>query len=448
MNGLKKYTALFLLCLISVGLYAQTPLSLDSCVKVALKNRASIKALSQDQLLAALKTADLRAKYWPQVSLNYNYRYNPIIQTSIVPVGQFFQPATDEVRAIRFGTPWQQNAGATVYQPLWDASIASQVAESKIQDRLKQLDRENAENELRYEVVKTYANIWLNQTRITDSALDTLRSFQSVQLMKARLEEGRLLKTEYNKARVNHNHALENYQLAVTEFVKQIVYLSYLTTLPVDQLLRANYQSESLVSLLREADKTELNPQRISAINQLQGQNELVQQQLIGERRKNKPTVGVEGFFGANQFANTFNPVAKDSWYLASYVGLSVKWNLLAGENRANHLQQLGIQATSLSLQAEEQEQLVRKDLLELDETIRTQQQQLIPVEENIVLFKESLQIYQERFNAGKLEANDLNSMEIDLQKEILKQQDTKIQLLQNQLKRLFTSGNLALVIQ
>ncbi|MFC5407712.1 TolC family protein [Larkinella bovis] len=445
---MKTYTALFLLCLTGFGLPAQTPLSLDSCIRVALKNRASIKALSQDQLLAALKTADLRAKYWPQVSLNYNYRYNPIIQTSIVPVGQFFQPATDEVRAIRFGTPWQQNAGATVYQPLWDASIASQVAESKIQDRLKQLDRENAENELRYEVVKTYANIWLNQTRITDSALDTLRSFQSVQLMKARLEEGRLLKTEYNKARVNHNHALENYQLAVTEFVKQIVYLSYLTTLPVEQLLRANYQSESLQSLLHKADKTDLNPQRISAINQLQGQNELVQQQLISERRKNKPTVGLDGFFGANQFTNAFNPVAKNSWYLASYVGLAVKWNLLAGENRANHLQQLSVQATSLKLQVEEQEQLVRKDLLELDETIRTQQQQLIPIEENIALFKESLQIYQERFSAGKLEANDLNSMEIDLQKEILKQQDTKIQLLQNQLKRLFTSGNLAVLLR
>jgi outer membrane protein TolC len=448
MNLLKKYTGIWMLCLGSFGAQAQATLTLDSCVSVAIRNRASIKSLSQDQLVAALKTADLKAKYWPQVSLNYDYRYNPIIQTSIVPIGQFYPTATDEMRALRFGTKWQQNAGATVYQPLWDASIASQVAESKIQDRLKQLDRENAENELRYEVVKTYANIWLNQTRVTDSSLDTLRSFQSVQLMAARLEEGKLLRTEYNKARVNHNHALESYQLAVTEFIKQIVYLGYLTTLPVEQLLRAQYESESLGLLTENTSRADLNPEKISAINQLQGQNELVKQQLVSERRKNAPTVGIDGFVGANQFSNTFNPVAGNSWYAASYVGLSVKWKLLSGENKANHLKQLDIQSTSLNLQAEEQEQLVKKDLLELDETIRTQQQQLIPIHENVALLKESLQIYQDRFSAGKVEANDLNAMEIDLQKEIVKEQDTRIQLIQNQLKRLFTSGNLGEVVR
>jgi hypothetical protein len=84
------------------------------------------------------------------------------------------------------------------------------------------------------------------------------------------------------------------------------------------------------------------------------------------------------------------------------------------------------------------------KNLLELDETIRTQQQQLAPIAENIGLLKESLLIYQDRFAAGKIEANEVNAMEIDLQKEIIKGQDTRIQLLQNQLKRMYTSGNFA----
>jgi outer membrane protein len=444
MNLFKKYAGILLLCMLSLDLHAQATLSLDSCITIALKNRANIKSLSQEQLLAAVKTADLKAKYWPQVSLNYDYRYNPIIPTSIIPIGQFYPQPTNEVRAMRFGTTWQQNAGVTVYQPLWDASVASQVAESKIQDRLKQLDLENAENELRYEVVKTYANISQNQTRIIDRALDTLRTSQSVALMRARLEEGKLLKTEYNKARVNHNHALENYQLAVTAFISQIVYLGYLTTLPVDQLLRNEYKLDALSSLISEKGQPELNPENIAAINQLQGQNELVGQQRISERKKNAPTIGLDAFAGANQFSNTFNPVAGSNWYAASYLGLSVKWKLLSGENKGNHLQQLEIQSTSLNLQAEEQQQRVMKDLLDLDETIRTQQQQIIPIRENIGLLKESLQIYQDRFAAGKIEANELNAMEIDIQKEVVKEQDTTIQLLQNKLKRLFTSGNFA----
>jgi outer membrane protein len=447
MSLLNKITAIILLITSSLT-HAQTTLSLDSSIASAIRNRANIKSLSQDQLVAALKTTDLKAKYWPQVSLNYDYRYNPLIQTSIVPIGQFYQQPTDEVRAMRFGTTWQQNAGVTVYQPLWDASIASQVAESKIQERLKTLDRENAEQELRYEVVKTYANICLNQTRIQDSRLDTLRTYQSVALMRTRLEEGRLLRTEYNKARVNHNHALESYQLAVTELIKQIVYLGYLTTLPVDQLLRAEYDSAHLTALIKGTSKSEMNADKIAAINQLHVQNELVKQQLISERKKNGPTVGIDGFAGANQFSNSFNPAATNSWYVASYLGFTVKWKILSGENRANHLRQLGLQSSSLELQAQEQVQLVMKNLLDLEETIRTQEQQLAPITENIQLLKESLQIYQDRFAAGKIEANDVNAMEIDLQKEIVKAQDTRIQLLQNQLKRLYTSGNLATAVK
>jgi outer membrane protein len=443
MNLVKRYIGLLLLGMTFTSAYSQTTLSLDSCIKSAIRNRASIKSLSQDQLVAALKTADLKAKYWPQVSLNYDYRYNPIIQTSIVPIGQFFPEPTNETRALRFGTPWQQNAGATVYQPLWDASIASQVAESKIQDRLKQLDRENAENELRYEVVKTYAEIWLTQNRINDSGLDTLRTFQSVKLMEAKMEEGRLLKTEYNKARVNHNHSRESYQLAVTEFIQKIGYMSYLTTLPLETLLQASFQPESLNLLTADTAKPELNTDKLSSINQLLEQRELIKQQMISERRKNAPTIGVDGFLGANQFSNTFNPLAANSWYMASYLGLSVKWKLLSGENRSNHLKQLETQAKSLTLQTEEQLQLALKDLRELDENIRTQQQQLLPIEENIGLLTESLLIYQDRFSAGKIEANELNSMEIDLQKEIVKRQDIRIQLLQNQIKRLYVSGNL-----
>lgn len=443
MNLLKKFAGILLTCLISTNLHAQAILSLDSCVSRAIENRASIKSHAQDQLIAALKTADLKAKYWPQISLNYDYRYNPIIQTSIIPIGQFYPEATSEVRAMRFGTTWQQNAGATIYQPLWDASIASQVAESKIQDRLKQLDQQNAEYELRYEVIKTYANIWLNQNKIRDHALDTLRTFQTTQLMKDRLEAGKLLKTEYNKARVNHNHTLESYQLAVTEFIKQIVYLSYLTTWPVEPLLKANYTSDSFTYLTHDTGLSPLNLDKIASINQLQTQAELVQQQMVSERKKNAPTVGIDGFVGANQFSNIFNPVAHNSWYMASYFGLSVKWKLLSGENKSNRIKQLDIQTSSLNLQIEEQEQLARKEVLELDEDIRVQQHLLAPTEENITLLKESLQIYQDRFGAGKLEANELNTMEIDLQKEIVKLQNMRIQLMQNQLTKLYKAGHL-----
>lgn len=439
-------TCLVLICCLP-GI-AQITISLDSCLMLAVQNRSKIKALSQDQLIAALKTADLRAKYWPQVSLNYDYRYNPVIQTSIIPIGQFYQQPTDEVRPMRFGTKWQQNAGAVVYQPLLDASIASQVAESKIQERLKQLDVENAENELRYEVVKTYASIWLNLNQVKDNELDTLRTHQSVQLMKARLEEGRLLKTEFNNAVINHNRAREGYEVALTELIKQIAYLGYLTSVPVEILLRAEFETDSFGDLLTQHTLSPINTAGIGAINTLIGQNELLQQQIVSERRKNSLTLGLDGFIGANHFSNVFNPVAANSWFMASYLGLSVKWNLLNGENKMNRLKQLSLQKNSVDLQIVEQEELTKKNQFALEEDIRVYRQQLLLTNENIELMKENLQIFLERYEAGKIEANEINSMEIDLQKEIIKQQETRLQLVKSQLERLYISGNLEQIVR
>jgi hypothetical protein len=66
---------------------------------------------------------DAQSKFLPQIALAYEYRYNPIISTQIVPTGLFSGTPTSETQAIRFGTKWQQNAGVTVYQPLIDLSL-------------------------------------------------------------------------------------------------------------------------------------------------------------------------------------------------------------------------------------------------------------------------------------------------------------------------------------
>jgi outer membrane protein TolC len=187
----------------------------------------------------------------------------------------------------------------------------------------------------------------------------------------------------------------------------------------------------------------ELNSTRIASINQLQAQDELLDRQIATEKTKKIPTLGLEGFLGANQFSNSFNPVHGNSWYGASYLGLSAKWKLLSGENRGNHMRQLSIQKTSVAMQIDEQTQLVEKELRELDAKIKTQHLTMDSVSENVALLRESLEILQERLNAGKIEPNEVNSLKIDLQKEVLKQQNLRQQLQLNILKRLYTAGQL-----
>jgi hypothetical protein len=58
--------------------------------------------------------------------------------------------------------------------------------------------------------------------------------------------------------------------------------------------------------------------------------------QTKSERSKRIPTIGFKGYLGANQFANTFNPITANTWFGLSYVGLDIKAPILFGENPTN----------------------------------------------------------------------------------------------------------------
>ena len=63
-----------------------------------MANRGNIRAVRTDIEIAKLQTSSAYQKYLPDLSLNYNYRFNPVIPTQIIPVGQFNQIPTDEKR--------------------------------------------------------------------------------------------------------------------------------------------------------------------------------------------------------------------------------------------------------------------------------------------------------------------------------------------------------------
>ena len=128
---------LVLLMLWSVPAGGQNVMTLNQAINNGFLNRKNIQAGKSDLVIQRLQTEALYRKYWPQVSLEYTYLYNPVLQTSILPIGIFNStyPA-DATMSIRFGTTWSQTAGVTVIQPLIDLSIPRRINEAKLQERI------------------------------------------------------------------------------------------------------------------------------------------------------------------------------------------------------------------------------------------------------------------------------------------------------------------------
>ncbi len=430
----------------SSGLYGQE-IKLLTCLDSALANKGNIQVVKIDIEIAKLQTSSAYQKYLPDLSLNYNYRYNAIIPSQIIPVGQFNPIPTDEKRPIKFGTPWQQNSGIDLYQPIIDFSIKSRVAESRINEKLKNTDAVAAENDLKMEVLKSFSNIWLMGEQLHSAELDTLRTSRTKELIIARFKEGKVLKTEVNKAFLNHNNALSNYFAASSSLTREKIYMSFLTGMSLETLLNSSFDFMPFKDGFLKNGNTDVLLDSVPSLQNLKLRSELLEQQQKTERMKYTPSIGLEGFLGASQYADMFNPFLSGSWYGSSYVGLSLKFQILSGTSTRNKEKQLILETKGVKLRLEDEIKLVNNTSLRISEELRQIGYQAGISKENISLFEENISVNQNRFEKGQINAYDLLADEIDLQKEMSKFNERRAELVRKQIEMINNSGALSIFL-
>ena len=213
------------LMVLSVQLFAQNILTVDQAINSAWANRKNIQAGKWDLSIRKLQTTALLKKYGPQVSFEYTYLFNPVLQTSILPIGIFnsnYPP--DATKALQFGTTWTQSADLVLLQPLLDASIKRQIKEFELQEKITASSQAQTEYDLAYTVAQTYLNICLQEQQILSAISDTNRTRISYQLQIDKFDAKRLLKSDLNKALVNHNNALQKLKDAISQVIENKLY--------------------------------------------------------------------------------------------------------------------------------------------------------------------------------------------------------------------------------
>ncbi len=397
---------------------AQETLTLSQAINNAIANKKNIQAGRADQTIRKLQTEALYRKYGPQVSAAYTYLYNPILQTSILPIGVFNQsyPA-DATKSIQFGTKWSQTAGLTLNQPLVDMSITRQINEAKLEERITAASQAQTEYDLAYTVAQVYIDINLQETKIRSAIADTSRTWISYQLLQNKFDQKRLLKSDLNKARINHNNAIQQYRNAISQQIEDKVYLLFLTGRndiehPDITIDTAFFKNERLVSF-----NVEPNVSSIPEIQQLELKGDLTAIQTKTEKAKYLPAASIKGFIGANQYTNSFDPFAANSWFGQSYIGIDLKYPLLSGEDKHRKLQQLQLQSTQYYQQKDDKAAQYLKDGLIAKIRMEQLLSELKVQEENRALSIESIGIFQARVSEGQESSANLNLEEADLQK-------------------------------
>ncbi|TPG36214.1 TolC family protein [Flavobacterium pectinovorum] len=405
---------LMLLCLCKMN--AQSPVwTLNKAIEEAQKNRKLLASLETESKINRLKTKELNAKYLPRVSLNYNYQYNPIIATSVLPASAFNSGKySDGMIPIKLGANYTQNTGVLLQQPLLDISISKLITEYKLQEKLAGLNEKEARIELVYEVSKVYFNTLVAQEQVKEAIGDTTRTALSRNTISQKYSNSRVLKVDVNDAKVTHNNAVQKYHNAVNNVLVLKQYLLYITG---NESLRA--ASIILEKYSMDENITDLDENLIHTLPQieiLKTQNEVLENKKKLEKAKHSPMININGYLGADQFTASMNPFQQDSWYGNSYIGVSLKLPLFFGENTAKRIGQLKLEQEQNNNRIIEDINKNKYNALNATTAYNNVLQQLKTVHENTKLTQEIVMVYQERYKFDQISFNELNDKEIQLQ--------------------------------
>jgi len=433
--------ATFILFVTSATAQTRT-IGLKECINLALANKSNILALNAEANIDSLNIKQILAKNLPQIALAYDYLYNPIIRTNIVPVGQFSQIPTKETRAIKFGTTYNQIAGLQVMQPIFDATIRSKIKDSQLQYRIKKDQIASANAELIFEVAKTFVSILAKQDQLKISKFDTLRTASTLKIIGNKFSDGNISKMDFNKAKINHNNSIFAYKELISDLIVEKIYLAFLINLQaktIDVVDVDKIFTEQNLNALTQSNETKTLPK----INELDSKILLVQQQISGEKVKYLPKLFLNGYLGADQFSNDLKPFQSNTWFGNSFLGLALRLPITIGENKLNKISQFQSQIKSLNFQKEEELKESEKNKQIALQEIGNLKEEAKSYSLNVDLLKENVQLYNERLLAGQETYENVNLEEIEYQKETQKLNNVNNKIWQQWLLVLKNAGML-----
>jgi outer membrane protein TolC len=253
-----------------------------------------------------------------------------------------------------------------------------------------------------------------------------------------------VLKTQVNNSILNHNNTLSDYVAASSSLTREKIYMSFLTGISLESLLDGTFDFSLFSDDVLKISNSDPLFDSIPSVKSLRLRAELLEQQQQSEKMKKTPTIGFEGFLGANQYTDNFNPFLSGSWYGSSYLGLSLRFQILSGSSSKNKVNQLKLEEKGLKSRLEEEMNSVSNKSLLLTEEINQIEYQAGLSKQNIALYEENFSLNQDRFDKGQINAYDLLTDEIDFQKELSKFNEKRAELVYKQIELINNEGALS----
>lgn len=301
---------------------AQEAFSINEAITYAKKNNVAAKNALVDIEDAELQIQELKQTGLPQVNGQFQFTYNAIVPTSILPANTF-DPSAPEgaVAKVKFGVPWGGQAGIGLNQLIFDGSYLVGLRAAATYRELAAKSKLQSDVNIAETVTKAYYSVLVAEERAEILNLNIGRLDSLIRDTQILFQEGFAEEIDVMRLEVQRNNLLTEKQK-----VSNLIDLSY-------QLLKfqMGYRLENPIELTDQLEGSDISALRLITNESVDFENRIEYSLLETQRKLTElnmeriqksalPSVFFTGSLGAGHGNPRFNPFER--WFGSSALTL------------------------------------------------------------------------------------------------------------------------------
>jgi outer membrane protein TolC len=324
------YLLLFLIFYSSVQAQDVKSLSLTEALDMAIKNRKELylQQLKVDQTQADINILNARRSF--QIKASGDVRYNPVLQTNIIP-GAVFQTGSSpgEDREVQFGTRFNALVGVEGSYRLVDPTFKTDVNLAMQNKELTASNGEMEKIEIQFQVTKSFFEALLQKEAVQISKEQLKKAEYWLEIAQVQYANGTILPNDLLKFKRDLAVAKSNLEISERQYHQRCKEIAYFTGLPagseVEPLgdLKNQVSSNSTDALPLEEILKRPELLQTGMAMKIASLNQLKQEQI------NKPAVDFYTNVNAQHLSNDF--AVWNRWFPFVFGGVRMQWNLMDG---------------------------------------------------------------------------------------------------------------------
>ncbi len=435
-----RFLLLFFVLMGAVYLPAQTPLTLEKAIELAMQRDWDLKNARLNTVLTENALQKVQAQRTPAVTGSGDLRYNPILQTVVIPGAAFGQPGGEDQK-VRFGTNFSLLLGVDASYKLIDPTYLTRTQLELMRASGNKLTERVVEQDLKSEVAAAYYELALQSAQEVLAAQRLSRARDLLAVMKTRAEAGAALPVDVQKSELDLLNAEALRVQSRNQKDRSRLQLASLSGIqPEDILLPDNILNISSKELeLAVVNVSEVNERpELLEINQRININAL---ELKLADQSYRPSL--DAFANASMQHLSNDLALWQRWFPFVFVGLRANLPIYDGKIRQRNKEGIGLQ---MQIQQNNMAALREELTLEMQSAaidLRNAATTLQYAESALNTAQSILQTDQTRFREGALLFSELRNTEFALREAEAAYLSAAHQWLTAQLRRLRAGGKL-----